>query len=278
MLVKLYIGDVGAYLVRKYEKTPLDVHSVQIIESESQSSEGVVIDTVKYTPGAVYVETHKASDNSYDMWYRVRFISDPTGDIVRVFGVTDWILPEYVAGLVDELRSWIGDVDISSDNDNFSEDLDGDSKREASEWKPLYSDEHYVNLMRYALKRHKGVRNLSLMMPEDWVPIKILVMIELCLDIAFDYSKYYALSAPGNANLNLNEISKNYLETAEALRRNYSDIVKSYNMDNGGYDEEGIISQMPAVQEGNLYRYSRVKGRIERDPLYLLRQGRRYRF
>lgn len=262
MLIKLFLGDVGSYLVRKFEKTPLDIHSIQILECESQNSPGNVIDTIKFMPGTSYVETHNAASNNDELWYRVRFVSDPETDPMRIFGETEYLLPENIAGLIDEVRSWLGDYDPTGED---------------ASWEPVYSDQHYLQIIRYALMRHKGIKNISLLRPEDWIPVKILVMIEYANDIAFDYSKYYNLTAPGNASLNLSEVKTHYLETAEALRNNYREITKSYNMDGGGYDEDGNISQMPAIQEGTLYRYSRAKGRYERDPAYELRTQRSFR-
>ena len=251
MLVKLYIGEVESFLERRFEKIPVDIHSIQILEAPSQTGEGKVIDCFKFSPGTHYVETHRASENSASMWYRVRFISDPEVYPVRVFGVTEYLLPEVVAKQIDSLRGWLGDYDPTGEDANFE---------------PVFSDEHCLQMIRYAMQQHRGIDNLSLVRETDWIPIQTLARIEYAMIIAYEHAKYYQLAAPGNASLNLSEIKTHYLQVAKDLRDNYAEMRKRLNMDGGGYDSEGNISQMPAVQEGVLYRYSRSRGRYVYDP------------
>lgn len=246
--VKFYIGDVREHIRRlDVPETRQDLKFIRVSESDSFDGTYTVIDTVQINFGELYIYSDGASDDYLYRWYKLEFISDPnavnpdTGlpvEAPHIYGTTDAVVPETVACIVDDIREWLGDTDLTN---------------------PAWPDKHYVHTIRFAIKQHKGEKNLTFIGDEDTVPIQILVRQEYALAIAYDHAKYYKLEAPA-ATLDKSQIMTHYLEMVKALDEHYREISRRLNLDGGGYDDRNIITQLPAPNVVDAIRFSRTTG------------------
>lgn len=239
--VSFYIGNPENYFKDPNDKQLQDIHSIRIQESSSVADGFTTIDTVKFQHGQNYVGTHKASDDYANRFYRLEFISDPSVDdptTIRTYLRTEPILPEELATIVDDIRDWLGDTDINN---------------------PAFSDTEYLQAIKFALRQWRGDRNIAKIEDQDKYPIQLLVREQFANILAYDHAKYYELSTPTH-KLNKWEIGAHFIEVAENYRKQFETYAKRLNMQSGGFNEDNIISQMPAVNVGTAKRFSRTGG------------------
>lgn len=229
-----------------------DLHSIRVLEADSFDGAYTEIAVVKIQPAADHIFASGASDQYLQKWYRLEFITDPSAEEITILGRTDPVVPEDLMSVVDRIRSWLGDVDVDS---------------------PAWPDQHYVETIRFAMKQHRGDRNMTFLRDDDIVPIQLLVRESFCMVIAYDHAKYYEMKAPA-AVLDKSQIMSHYLEVARGIREEYEAIQKRLNLGSGGYDDQMIINQMPAPNVVNAKRFSRTAG-IEVDNIGPSRYRRR---
>lgn len=253
--IKFYTGDLSQYVLHPDVPQPemadpgvsfqsantgrRDLHSIRVYESESFDGVYTLIDTVRIQPGADYIYAQNASSDYLHRWYRLEFVTDPDGAEVTTLGRTEPVVPEDIATLVDDVRDWLGDTDPAN---------------------PAWSERHYIQNIRTAVKQHIGNQNLSYVRDDDIVPIQLLVREIYAMAIAYDHAKYYELQAPA-ATLDKSQIMAHYLQVAEGLRQQYDAMRGRLNLQSGGYGDDGVINQMPAPNVVNAKRYSKTTGR-----------------
>jgi hypothetical protein len=245
-LIRLYIGDVKDIFVDYETNLPRPVHSVRIKESQAYSTDYTVIDTQSINPADDFIETNNASDEYLNRWYKIEYISDlnDTTTEVTVFGESEPTFPEQINDIINEVRGYIGDTDIYGEADPPG---------------PAWTDREYLNIIRFALKMWTGEKNLSTIREADVVPITLLVEEYYANLIAYDHGKYIQLQTP-STTLNKSEIMSHYLQIAEGLRDQIATYRKRLNMDSGGYNDEGIISQMPNIKSSKMKRFDKIEG------------------
>jgi len=240
--VRFFLGDTSQFLVDPSTKNPMPVHSIQLLEGESQSGTFDVIDVQRFVTVADKLITQKASDEFMERWYIMQFITDPAVDPVVVLARSQPVMPDLLADKIDIIRGRMGDTNLSN---------------------PAWDDAEYISALRFCLKQYKGVENLSQLRESDWEPIELLMREVFSLKISYDFAKYYALQNPAS-QLNKSEISEHYAKVAAAIRDTYKGFETRLNRGGGGYDEQNIIQQMPAINVQDVSRYSHTEQRIIR--------------
>ena len=239
--VQFYTGNPDEFIVDRETDANRNIHSVQILESPSANTGFSVIDTVKFIPTSRYVESTKASDEFLYRFYKLQFIQDPllnaaSNLIVLASGL---IYPEMLSSIVDVIREQIYDTDLDN---------------------PAFTDDEYVQSIRFALRQWKGHSNLNRIEDQDIPPILLLVQEMLANRLMNDFAKYYALKTP-TVQLDKWEIGDHYRTIAQNLRDQFEAYSRRLNMQNGGYDDDMVISQMPSAKMETVRRYSRTAGK-----------------
>jgi len=273
MKVKLTFDVRGLwyYIRDKYTNQFLDVKNIVLFESDNSLSKYYPIEIIKYSDSISVITTENASDSYLDKFYRIRFYKDffykdevlkkrqeLTDDEFQflinqstlfdlydfekgyVFQV-DKLIPDIITDIIDKVRESIGDLNLDD---------------------PAFSDEEYTQMIKFALKQIKGETNLLYIHPDDIELILLLVRESTALKIAYDYAKYYKLTAPG-VELDKSEIYRHYLDVANALRASYESYAKRLNLQNGGYNDQGIINQMPSFDVIDMRRKNYISGVYE---------------
>ena len=89
---------------------------------------------------------------------------------------------------------------------------------------PAFTNSELMYKMRLAAMRLNGVQNLSSIQEKYWPIVELLVRIDICNVLAFDYAKYTRLEIPGGPSLEKDELYQHYIEVAKSLEEYYSKI------------------------------------------------------
>lgn len=262
------IEGVWEYLRDRFTDSFYDIAYVVLFESDNSESKYYPIQVFKYSKSTQKITTDLASDNFIDKFYKIRFYSNfvlreelkrlkntitevefkdfisNRRDVELYDFNVNWvceinhIIPDVVTKVIDDVRSWIGDLNLSD---------------------PAFTDEQYIQFIKFALMQYKGETNLLKVKQEDIFLIQLLVRESIALNLAHDFAKYYKLSAPG-AELDKSEISRHYLDVARGIREQYDAYERRLNLKSGGYNEYGIINKMPSYDVHNVRRKSRIYG------------------
>lgn len=232
MKTRFYFG-VANFQVLK-DKYPEATH-IRLLESDSDNPENSFFTQIDSIPLAAvdYFETDNAAEAQLHKWYKFEICSESP---YMSFGYTAVILPETLADLIDQIREWIGDTNIE---------------------KLVWLDQNLMQMIRFAVKQYKSNMNLTYISEQDVIPTKLLVQKELCIDIAYNHAKYYALTTP-QVQLDKSQIMDHYLRVANEIENHYQSISKRLNMESGGYDEKGIINNMPSpkISDATYFDYN----------------------
>lgn len=213
-----------------------DSFEIEIFELDSPQSIGTSIDTVRINPHKDYVETDKIV--SEFSWFKL-VIKNEAGDKKLEANVP--ILSERTQLRVNQIREAVRDTNRSD---------------------PAFSDNELMQKMRLAGMRLNNIRNLSSVGEKFWPIIELLVRIDVCNVLSFDYAKYLRLEIPGGPSLARDELYTHYINVCESLNKYYEDIKK---------DAVGEISNAgDGVSEGDITvstmtRLSYETGLIERN-------------
>lgn len=262
------IGGVWEYLRDKFTDSFFDVRYLVLFESEYSESSYYPIQIFKYSKTVEKVITDLASEDFLNKFYKIRFYKDfalreelerlkstmsdedfqdfisQFKDMERYDFNRNWIcelnhlIPDVLTKIIDQVRNWIGDLNLED---------------------PAYTDEQYIQFIKFALMQYKGETNLLKVREEDVYLIQLLVRESIALNLAHDFAKYYKLSAPG-AELDKSEISRHYIDVARSIREQYEAYEKRLNLKSGGYNEYGIINKMPSYEVNSIRRKSRIYG------------------
>lgn len=211
----------------------LDIHSVKVLEGLSLNGTYSEIETLKIDAR----QTNFVSVSQYQSpanWFKLVFV-DPDG---AELATTDPLVAEEIGTIVDDVRAEIGDTD--SDN-------------------PAFSDDEYLRRVRLAMRRYKGEKNLSYIEEQDIPVIALLVRADICRVIAYDHAKYYALAA-ATAQLDKWQIGEHYLRVAQELEAYWDRLKVDLGLSSGGVNNDGIITEMPAINVATATRYSKSVG------------------
>lgn len=280
--LKFDLTGLWYYIRDKYTDLFLDVRYLVLFESDYSESGFYPLAVFKYSDMLSYIEVNNASDNFIEKFYMIRLYSDfqykqeilqlksqfatdeafqeHLEDYIKdknpldiydleknyVFQI-DKIFPDLITTIIDEVRTWIGDLNLED---------------------PAFTDEQYIQMIKFALIQYKGESNLLRINEQDKFLIQLLVRESISLNLAHDYAKYYKLTAPG-AELDKSEISRHYIEVARALREQYQAYSQRLNLESGGYNDQGIINRMPSFDVVNLKRKSYITGLYDDDSLLL---------
>lgn len=262
------LEGVWEYLRDKLTDSLYDIKQVVLFESDYSESHYYPLQIFKYSKTTTKIITDIASDDFINKFYKVRFYKDfqlkdeflklkntlteqDFQDLLSDYQEKDrydfnknWIcelnylIPDVVTKVVDDVRAWVGDLNLED---------------------PAFTDEQYVQFIKFALMQYKGETNLLKVRDEDMYLIQLLVRESIALNLAHDFAKYYKLTAPG-AELDKSEISRHYIDVARSIREQYEAYEKRLNLKSGGYNEYGIINKMPSYDVYSLRRKSRIYG------------------
>ncbi|GIW22573.1 MAG: hypothetical protein KatS3mg068_1580 [Candidatus Sericytochromatia bacterium] len=262
------ISGLWNYLRDRYTDKFLDIRYLVLFESDFSESNYYPIDIIKYSDMLSIISTENASENFLEKFYRIRFYKEfiYKQEIIELrnqlnenaFQVViqnsneidlydfdknflfelNKLLPDVVTRIVDDVREWVGDL-------NFDD--------------PAFTDEQYIQMIKFALKQIKGETNLLRVNEDDIYLIQLLVRESIALNLAHDYAKYYKLTSPG-AELDKSEISRHYIDVANAIREQYEAYSRRLNLSSGGYNDQGIITQMPTYEVNRIRRKSHIYG------------------
>lgn len=201
------IDPTGEVIQREVEPgglvtTPsFDLRYVLLLESPSREGLYKQIDKIQIDTTSKFIESEKAEDPGN--WFRIQFEAAD----YRLSQQSDPLIAEDILDLIDMVRRELKDM--------------GDP--------PAFGDEHYMMKLRSAVWRHRGEQNLSLVGEYEWEVILLLVKAGMARDLAKDTSRYHTLSLPGGLTLSKGEISRHYLDVAEAYEKAYSAARKDIN-------------------------------------------------
>jgi hypothetical protein len=260
------IDGLYHYIRDFYTDRFLDVQFLVLFESDYSESGYIPIDIIKYSDSKTRIETERASENFIDKFYKIRLYKDfvlkkelldlknkvsesdfqeliKSKDPIELYDFDiNWVfelkklIPDVITNIIDETRSWIGDLNLDD---------------------PAFTDDQYKQMIKFALLQLKGHTNLMKIKDEDIFLIQLLVRESIALNISHDYAKYYKLSSPG-AELDKSEISRHYIEVSRNIRDQFNSYASRLNLHSGGYDEIGIINQMPSYD----INFTRKKSQI----------------
>lgn len=234
MELKFFVGDLIKKLQEK-SNNDRPVHTYRIKSSYNYETGYEVLDQQKIEPTKDYVFTNKVPTDWINRWFKIEFVSDPSGDQVKNYGETEPTVPEILGEIIDNIKMLLGDVGEET----------------------AFTDQEYMYQIRFALKQYKGEQNILFIRDEDHVPISLLVRSQLCLTIANNHAKYFTLQAP-SAQLNKGEIFEHYSNLARQLGDEYDRIVK--RIGGGGINEHGYIQNLPGINIQPIKRFSKTQG------------------
>lgn len=195
----------------------LDYHSVAIYECESPDDTGVLIDTIKIRAGDDFVDSLLATDPF--SWFKV-IVLDPLGE--EVLPISSAVLAEATQNILLDIRTELKDT------------------REH----PAFSDSELIRKMRLGVLRFNAKTTIANIASNIWSIIVILVRIDCCLVLAYDYARYLRLEIPGGAALSKDQLYTHYLQVATQLESYYQAIKKDLdkNMLEPTDDDGSVIS------------------------------------
>lgn len=207
-----------------------DAHSIQIYELESLQDEGELIDTVKIQATRDWVETVQATD-PFNFFKLTLVNADLTAKMES--GV---VLAEESGKKVLQLREVIKDTNLED---------------------PGFSDNELINKMRLAAMRMNNSRNLTSIEDRFWPIIELLVRIDICHILAFDFARYQKLEIPGGPSYGQDELYDHYIRVADQLTK-YYDQIKSDAV--GPIDKMGDGVDASPISVTDMSRDSYVTG------------------
>ena len=178
-----------------------DYKSVEIYECESPDDDGTLIDTVEIKAGVDYVSSTLAVDPF--SWFKLAIL-DGVGATILESDVP--VLAEVAQDRLQYIRQELKDT---------------------NETNPAFRDEELIEKIRLAALRFNKIRNLSEVPENIWPIITILVRIDTCYVLAYDYARYVRLEIPGGAALSKDALYTHYLEVAQKLEDYYDKIMSS---------------------------------------------------
>lgn len=225
--------------VRFYFDVPkpedFDAHSIQVYELASLQDAGTLVDTVRIRAGQDYIETDKHTDAF--SFFRLKLINaDATAEMDS--GV---VLGEEADKRVLSLREAIKDTNRED---------------------PGFDDDTLINKMRLAALRINNIRNLMSIPDRFWPIVELLVRIDICHILAFDFAKYQKLEIPGGPTYSKDELYDHYIRVADQLQKYYNEIKADAAgpMDNAG---DGQVQSQ--INVSDMTRTSYVTGMEEKS-------------
>jgi len=165
-------------------------------------------------------------DGNVDRGFQFFFLKKVEGQEDETVAHSNAVFPEITNKLIEDVRRWLGDV-----------------KEDA----PAWDDLDYLGNIKSALLMYKGVADINFIREQDLNAVRILTQKHYALQVAYNTAKYYDLEAP-NVKLSKWEIGQHYKEIADALDKEYLFLANLTNRTSGGYDEQGIINEMPSFK------------------------------
>jgi hypothetical protein len=252
--VRIYVGlkdyfsgspDLDSFRATSGRPVLQDVHSVDVAECASLKGTYIFREKVKIAAqDQNYIEVFKHHDPAN--WFQLTFKkADDT-----TIATTEPLVSEVVGTVIDTIRADIGDTDLQD---------------------PAFSDEEYMQKIRFAMRRYKGEKNLSFIEEEDYPVIALLTRIDIANIIAYDHAKYFALQAP-EAQLDKSQVMNHYLQVAQGLEEYWAKIKRDLGLGSGGRNSDSIITELPSPNVVTATRMSFRAGRIisNTDPRKIL--------
>jgi hypothetical protein len=225
--------------VRFYFDVPkpedFDAHSIRIYELSSLQDTGQLIDTVRIKAGQDYIET--ASHTDAFSFFRLQLINADGSATLD----SDVIFAEDANLRLMHLREAIKDTN--------QED-------------PGFSDDELVKKMRLAALRMNNVKNLSSIQERFWPILELLVRIDICHVLAFDFAKYQKLEIPGGPSFTKDELYDHYIRVADQLTK-YYDQIKAEAL--GPMEHIGDGEDESPIAVSDMQRMSYVTGMTEKS-------------
>lgn len=214
-----------------------DSYEIEVRELSSPQDKGTVIGTFRINPDLDYIEINRAT--SEYSWFKLTIL-DRKGKKLESKSA---ILGEKTSVKINQIRESIKDT---------------------SKTAPAFSDDELMNKMRLAAMRLNNIHNLSSIPDKFWPIIELLVRIDVCNVLAFDYAKYLKLEIPGGPSLSREELYEHYINVADSLQKYYGHIKKDSGreIDKAG---DGDGANISAIQVSNATRLSYETGCIEED-------------
>ena len=210
-----------------------DSYQIEIKELSSPSDKGVVIDTIRINPSLDYVEVNNIT--SEYSWFKLTILNRE-GERREAKNA---ILSEKTSLKITEIRKSVKDTNSTD---------------------PAFSDNELLNKMRLAAMRLNNIRNLSSIHDKFWPIVELLVRIDICNVLAYDYAKYLKLEIPGGSSLSRDELYQHYIDVANSLQRYYENIKKDSESELSSAGDGEVLD---SVQISNLTRLSYETGFVE---------------
>lgn len=195
-----------------------DFKSIKVMELASYGDPtGTEVGTYPILAGVDYVEATSEDVEDEFHWFKLIILSASA----EVICESDPVIAETTSVKVNSIRTTIKDTSITA---------------------PAFTDEDLLSKIRLAAVRYNNVQNLSRIPERMWAIIELLVRIDICHVLAFDYAKYLRLEIPGGATLGRDELYTHYLEVASKLEEYYKGIKDDLqgNLGEGGEDGSAI--------------------------------------
>jgi len=207
--------------------------AVRVYECATPGETGVIRDTVTLKAGLDYID---ATVNDQYSWFKLALISL---EGVELTEPSEPILCEVASQKLALIRAAIKDTGNE----------------------PAFSDDELIQKMRLAAARLNGTKNLSIIPDRYWPLIELLVRLDICHVLAFDYAKYQKLEIPGGASLSRDELYKHYIEAAQQLERYFQSVKDDLLNASDNLDDETL----KGVTASTMTRHSYATGYDEED-------------
>ena len=168
-----------------------DSYAINVFELSSTQDTGILIETVVINPLVNFIEINNAV--SRFSWFKLQIVNQ---DASAELDTEDLVLAEEAFGRVVKIREAIKDT-----------------KRVD----PAFSDQELLEKMRLAAMRLNNIHNLDTVHDRFWPVIELLVRIDICSVLAFDYAKYMRLEIPGGPVLMRDELYTHYIRLMKSL-------------------------------------------------------------
>lgn len=209
--------------VRFYFELPeeeADYASIDVYEFTSMGGVGSRITTlpVSIEAGKDFIDIPSSYVSDAFDWFKLKLVDSSRNEIFD----TDFVLCEDTETKVQLIRSAVKDT--------------GDS--------PAFSDEELISKVRMAGYRFKNLKSLSDLDEREWPIIEILVRIDICHVLAFDYAKYQRLEVPGGTALSKDDLYNHYIAVATKLESYYEKITAEIAISAGDEEETIHVSNL----------------------------------
>lgn len=231
------------------DKADFDSHSIEVYELASPKDVGTLIDTVRVTPGVDYIETEEAT--SQYSWFKLRIKNADS----TAFSDALPVLGEKAFEKIYSIREAVNDTNLEN---------------------PAFSDVEIMNKIRLSAMRLNAIKNISSIAERFWPIIELLVRIDICNVLAFDFAKYLKLEIPGGPTLSKDELYKHYIEVAKALEEYYSKIKADAEGEISGAGDGDTSIGAVTVSDATRMSYETGLEETSLDPVQILdpMQGR----